>query len=159
LPADRRIELKDFALRRQEPSFTRTAAIETLGNGGDPGLRDFMQSQAHEASSDVAAAAIRALGRIGHPASAEVVIRAMRQTKHNHLRADAAEAAGRIGAPDFLGPLATMLSDDTWTVRYAAGRALRAIPGGIELLKRLGNGTASRQQRMASLVLSEGEAK
>lgn len=159
LPADRLSELREFALKREEPSFTRAAAIETLGNSGDPALRDFMQSQAHESSSDVAAAAIRALGRIGHPASAEVVIRAMRQTKHNHLRADAAEAAGRIGAPDFLGPLATLLSDDIWTVRYAAGRALRAIPGGVELLMRLGQSKASRQQRMASLVLSEGEAK
>ena len=81
----------------------------------------------------------------------------MTDARHNDLRAEAAEAAGRIGSVDFADPLVGLLSDDIWTVRYAAGKSLRAIPGGLGLLERVAAGNASRGQRMASLVISEGQ--
>lgn len=158
-PGDRLAELREFVGHEAEPPFARAAAIEALGNSGDPALLSFFRPLANDASAEVATAALRALGRIGHPGATDVVIEAMADAQRGDLRANAAEAAGRIGAADFARPLAALLSDDIWTVRYAAARALRLIPGGADVLMQTALGTASRSQRMASLVLSEGEVR
>jgi HEAT repeat protein len=81
-----------------------------------------------------------------------------RRDEQSLVRAEAAEAAGRIGLPSFVGPLADLLSDEAWPVRYAAAKALRLIvPEGDEALRAVASSEPSRRQRTASLVLSEGQ--
>lgn len=160
LPAERAPELMAYARDAEEWPFVRAAAIEALAQNAGFELIDFLLALADDAAAEVAAAALRALGRIGHPAAGPVVARAMaRRDEQSHLRAEAAEAAGRIGGREFVAPLVELLGDEAWLVRYAAAKALRLIvPDGEAALRAMAASEASRRQRTASLVLSEGQA-
>lgn len=159
LPAERAPELMVFARDAQEWPFVRAAAIEALAQNAGFELIDFLLALADDDAAEVSAAALRALGRIGHPVAGPVVARAMsRGDEQSALRAEAAEAAGRIGGRDFVAPLVELLGDEAWPVRYAAGKALRLIiPEGEAALRAAAASEASRRQRTASLVLSEGQ--
>ncbi len=151
-------ELTAFAVREDEPSFVRAAAIEALARTGDLNLADFFRHAAGDPSSDVSAAAIRALGTTGHPDVGAIVAEAM-ASKHWEVRADAADAAGRLGGVEMIDALVGLLDDEEWTVRYSAGRAIRQLnTTGLDTLRRLASSDSSRTQRMASLVLGEGQA-
>lgn len=159
LPAERAPELMEVAGQSSEGAFVRAAAIEALGQSDGFQLLDFLLPFGDDPVPEVSAAAIRAVGRVGHPTAGPVVERAMaRHGEQSFVRAEAAEAAGRIGLPEFVEPLAGLLDDEAWPVRYAAAKALRLIvPEGEETLRKVATSEASRRQRTASLVLSEGQ--
>lgn len=159
LPRERSAELMGYARDAQEWPFIRAAAIEALAQNDGFELIEFLLALADDGAAEVSAAALRAIGRIGHPAAGAVVARAMaRSEEQSYVRAEAAEAAGRIGGRDFVAPLVELLGDEAWPVRYAAAKALRLIvPEGEDALRATAASEASRRQRTASLVLAEGQ--
>jgi HEAT repeat protein len=158
LPAERGGELLANALNLDSPSFVRAAAIEALSLGGDYRFLREVENLACDPSPEVAAAAVRVLGRSGHPAAAGTVLTSLGNVDWE-VRREAANAAGRIGIVEAVEPLELLLEDDEWAVRYAAGRSLMEIGGvGMETLRRTAMAESSRGQRTASLILSEGLA-
>jgi HEAT repeat protein len=158
LPAERSGELLANALNLDSPSFVRAAAIEALSLGGDYRFLREVENLARDPSPEVAAAAVRALGRSGHPTAAVTVLASL-GSEDWEVRREAANAAGRIGIAEAVEPLMSLLEDGEWAVRHAAGKSLKEIGGaGMEALKRTATTGSSRGQRTASLILSEGLA-
>ncbi len=157
LPAERFDELAAYATRTDHPSFIRAAAIDALSLSSSYGLLALFDRLAEDAAPEVAAAAIRALGRYGHPTAYPTLLAAM-QNPDWQIRSEAAEAAGRMGIERAVEPLSELLDDGEWAVRYAAGRSLKALgPPGLEELRRMAEDEGSRRQRTASMVLTEGQ--
>jgi hypothetical protein len=156
LPTDRRSELLATALQQDASPFARAAAIEALSRSDDYSFVGELEDLVRDPSPEVAASALRALGRSAHPAAAETVLASL-ENPDWEVRREAAEAAGRIGIPAAVEPLTSLLGDSEWAVRYAAGNALKEIgASGMEALQRTAKEEASRGQRTASLILSEG---
>ena len=125
---------------------------------GDYQFLGGFEDLARDPSPEVAAAALRALGRVGHPAASGTVLAALGSTDWE-VRSEAADATGRIGIAEAIGPLVFLLDDGEWAVRYAAGKSLRKLgAAGMEALQRAAREGTSRSQRTASLILSEGLA-
>jgi HEAT repeat protein len=100
-------------------------------------------------------AAVRTLGIFGHPLGAPIAHYLLRDPDWE-VRAEAAEAAGRIGLVDLAPRLCQLLSDENWWVRFRAGVALATLgPDGTELLKSLATGPDDLAGRTAGLVLAE----
>ena len=158
LPSDRSGELLATALKQDGSPFARAAAIEALSRSGDYSFLNELEDLARDPSPEVAASALRALGRSGHPAAAGTVLASLGSADWE-VRREAAEAAGRIGIHAAVQPLTSLLGDGEWAVRYAAGKSLKEIGTvGMEALERTAGQEASRSQRTASLILSEGLA-
>ncbi len=152
-------ELKNLAADQTAPTFVRAAAVDALSLSGDYQLIPFYEEMASSASSEIAASAIRALGRCGHPASAQRLLAAL-ESGDWEVRAEAAEAIGRIGVTDAAEPLLALMNDDEWTVRYAAAKTLKGMgEQGTAMLQRLSDQSGARGQRTASMVLLEGPIK
>jgi HEAT repeat protein len=157
-PADRITEIKEYAGRRDEPSFVRAAAVDALSQSGDFHHLVFLRNLAQDPSGEVSAAAIRALGRLQDSAAGPILERAM-QSPDWQVRAEAAEAARRLEQPELITSLIALLDDEMWPVRYAAAKAIRVMaPQGESALRSIASGETSRRQRTASLALAEGLA-
>ena len=158
-PADRLDEVKDYVGNPAAPPFVRAAAIEALMTADAASAeRELFARLADDPAPEVAAAALRGLGHVGHPAGLPIII-AKLGAPDWQVRTDAADAAGRCGDPAAVEPLAALLDDEAWTVRYAAAKALRLLGGpGLAALEDLAASGTPRKQRTASLVLSEGVA-
>ncbi|MCF1502436.1 HEAT repeat domain-containing protein [Afifella sp. H1R] len=156
IPQEKAPELVDFAAREDAPPFSRAAAIEALSHSADPQLMPFFSNLASADEPEIVAAAIRGLGRFGHPSVLPTVLAATKSTDWQ-VRYEAAEVAAAFPSPDMIEPLAALLSDPEWSVRYAAGKGLRNLgTAGRDRLIAFAEGTASRGQRTASMVLQEG---
>jgi HEAT repeat protein len=156
LPAERMPELKDCAARTDAAPFVRVAVIDALARSGDFRLAGFYGNIAQSGPAEVTAAAIRAIGRTGHPSAVAILFHGLEHEDWG-VRCAAAEAAGQLGLPDLAAPLARLLDDETWTVRYAAAKAMSAIvPEGERILREIAANQSSRSQRTASLILAEG---
>jgi HEAT repeat protein len=92
---------------------------------------------------------------LGHPA-AEDAIASLLGDSDWQVRADAAEAAGRISLLSLIYALSDLLADDNWLVRFRAGEALAVLgPEGLASLRRLVLSQADVPRRMAGLILAE----
>ncbi|RUZ77384.1 HEAT repeat domain-containing protein [Mesorhizobium sp. M7A.F.Ca.US.006.01.1.1] len=157
-PPKRLDELEDYARLQGAVPFIRAAAIDALARNGGFRFGDFFARAAGDPSSEVAAAALRALGLTGHPNATAILTKAMEIGGWN-VRADAANAAGRLGLSELAAPLAQLMDDEAWTVRYAAANALRSFgQKGEQVLREIATSEVSRRQRTASLILAEGPA-
>jgi HEAT repeat protein len=75
---------------------------------------------------------------------------------HWEVRAEAAEATGRIGLVGIMARLVALLSDENWWVRFRAGMALAALgEPGTGQLRQVAADNADASGRMASLILAE----
>jgi HEAT repeat protein len=159
LPPDRLDELAAYAAQKHGPSFIRAAAVDALSLSGDYRFLPLFEQLAGDQAPEAAAAAIRALGRCGHPAASSTLLAAM-DSPDWQIRAEAADAAGRIGVEAAVERLSALLGDSEWAVRYAAGKSLKALGAtGLEELRRIARDEGSRSQRTASMVLAEGQVR
>lgn len=109
-------------------------AIRILGSAGDPEAGPaLLDTLLHATHPEVRLAATAALGRVGGPTAAPVVLAAF-DTEGWMLRTRAAHALGELGDPIALPRLEQALSDSDWWVRRNAAAALAKLPGGITLL-------------------------
>lgn len=158
LSVERIEELASYAAQVDCPAFVRAAAVDALSMSGDYRFLSLFEELTRSGEPELAAAAIRALGRCGHPAASRTLLAAM-DSPDWQIRAEAADAVGRIGLDTAMERLSGLLADGEWAVRYAAGKALRSLgPAGIETLRRIAQDEGSRSQRTASMVLAEGQA-
>ena len=148
-------ELRAFVAHGKGPDFLRAAAVEAMSAIADYRLIELFERLARDASAEVSAASIRVLARHGRPESASAVLEGL-QRQDWEIRSEAADAAGRLGLAEALPDLERLLSDEEWTVRYAAGKALQNLGAeGRALLEEAAAGFSSRRQRTASMILAE----
>jgi HEAT repeat protein len=148
-------DLLEVAQDESAPERVRSAAIDALAQTGSFELLETIAAFAASPSTAIRVAAVRTLGIFGHPLGAPVVYYLLRD-KDWEVRAEAAEAAGRIGLIDIAPRLCSLLSDENWWVRFRAGVALATLgPDGTERLKSLAAGPGDLAGRMAGLVLAE----
>jgi HEAT repeat protein len=159
LPTEHIEQLAVYAAQEDCPAFVRAAAVDALSMSGDYRFMPVYEQLAGNKAPEVAAAAVRALGRLGHPGASATLFAAM-ESPDWQIRAEAAAAAGRIGLDNGVERLSGLLADSEWTVRYAAGKAMKALGApGIEALRKIAEDEGSRSQRTASMVLAEGQAQ
>lgn len=157
-PARAYSELLKISVDPRMDDFVRSEAIRAMATKGDLSFLAALKKLSTDSSPVVAAAALEALGRLGHPAVISEIRRALRSDVWE-LRAAAAEAMGRAGFSALAHELGGLLHDPEWVVQYAAARALARL--GAEGQKQLERATAlgpvADRQRV-ELMLKEARA-
>ncbi len=156
LPDDSEPQLKMLARDGGAPVFLRASALEALWRRDGLVEPSIFADMADDAAPEVAAAALRALGRVAHRPSLDLVTSKLAHPDWE-VRMEAADAVGRLGDPAAAPLLGALLDDEQWTVRYRAAQSLRQLgAAGLQMLSSMARETPSRRQRTASMVLSEG---
>lgn len=137
-----------------------TALIYALGHVQEFDiLAKLMRIGVDHASKDVRAETMRALGLIGHPASAPAISRGLADPAWE-VRTQAAIAAGRIRLPRLIETLSALMDDTEWWVRFRAAEALGKMgdEGAQALIDRsLGYGNGASVARLALAELGDRE--
>lgn len=136
-------------LRRSEPEVAHVAALEAIGLSHRPEALELATEALLGATEDeTAAAALRALARVGHvPENAHHAVLEATESAHLGTRVQAAHALVWLPPEVALPALWTLLGDTAWEVRRAAAQALaRSGPPGEAELRRA---AASHPDRFA----------
>lgn len=106
----------------------KLAATEALAASGavDHAPLVAWMSEASGEGSDLRPRILRSLGKIGHPAGHEAILAGL-DSESWHVRATAAQAAGRANLKGAVDRLAELLDDEQWWVRFRAGDALTRL--------------------------------
>ncbi|MDF1600820.1 HEAT repeat domain-containing protein [Mesorhizobium sp. YIM 152430] len=156
LPEQSAAELRDLTRQRDAPGFLRASALEALWRRDGLVEPSIFVEAAEDSVPEVAAASLRALGRIGQRTSLPLLLSKLYHPDWE-VRMEAVEAVGRLGDPDAAKAVTDLLDDEQWTVRYKAAQSLlRLGPVGEATLRTVALEGTARKQRTASLVLSEG---
>jgi HEAT repeat protein len=144
------------ALTRSELTLRlRTLLLDGLGRSGAYHALPVLIDATRSAEPEVRTAAVRALGRLKHPAAAAALGAALSDQQWI-VRAAACEAAGAAGLSQFTRALALLLNDPQWWVRFRAGAALRRLgPGGIRELTTAAADGRDLARRAAAMALAE----
>ncbi|WP_309092741.1 HEAT repeat domain-containing protein [Phenylobacterium sp.] len=133
----------------------RVLLLEALGASGDYSVITALAANASHVDAAVRAAAVRALGRLQHPAGQAAVAAAL-DDPDPEVRAAGAGAAGEARLGRLADTLYARLSDDAWRVRFQAAAALGKLgPAGLERLRQAAALPDPAAQRAASLTLAE----
>lgn len=147
------------ALDREDLSpLLRALLLDALGFSGDYQVVPPLMVFAGHPHFEVRTAAVRALGRLQHPAGEGAIGRAMEDGSWT-VRSAAAEAAGAAGFSRLAAGLDRLLGDPEWWVRFRAGEALFAL--GVEgrtVLRLAAGSERPLAHRAAELALAEGGA-
>jgi HEAT repeat protein len=133
----------------------RALALDALGFSGDYHVLPALITAASHGDLEVRTAAVRALGRLQHPAGEPAIGRAM-EDESWVVRSAAAEAAGAAGFSRLAAGLDRLLGDPEWWVRFRAGEALVALGrDGLGLLRQAADSERALAGRAAELALAE----
>jgi len=142
-------EITHYAIDPEQSTNVRVCAVQALSQRTDYRFLALFSRLATNPSNEVAAAAIHALGKLGHPAAAKSIIGALSHPDWE-VRARAVMAVGKIGLEDAADHLVALLqSDENWHVRFAAGRSLSKL--GL-----VGNSTLQQLGSRSGLEAGEG---
>jgi HEAT repeat protein len=137
----------------------RALLLDALGLSGDYSVLTPLILATRDGHREVRTAAVRALGRLQHPAGEAAIGMAM-QDEHWVVRSMAAEAAGIAGFSRLAGGLDHLLGDPEWWVRFRAGEALVAMGGeGMALLRSAAGGERVLAHEAAEHALAEQAAR
>ena len=137
---------------------TRAVVIDAVGASGDYRALPTLSRLATAPETVLRMAAMRALGDLAHPASADTVAVALSDEAWD-VRAEAATSAGRIGGPALTTELVSLLDDPVWWVRFRAADALsRMGRGGVTALEAAATSPVEVVRLSASLALAERSA-
>jgi hypothetical protein len=157
--ASRVEDVKSLILAPETNAGVRLAAIEALVASGDYSVVPVVTRLALDAPDDTPELPhyLRALGLIGHPAARPAVHKGLSSPAYA-VRAAAAEAAGRIGIAEVADPLAGLLDDDEWWVRFRSAEALLKLgEPGLERLRAAARGASPRARSAAASMLAENK--
>ncbi|HEX8471289.1 MAG TPA: HEAT repeat domain-containing protein [Brevundimonas sp.] len=133
----------------------RAVMIEAVGASGDYRALPALSLMAAGPEPGLRMSALRALGALAHPGSAETIVGALGDEAWD-VRAEAAMAAGRIGGPALVQALTPLLDDPVWWVRFRAAESMSKMGGsGIEALRYAATSQVDVTRRSASLALAE----
>jgi cyclophilin family peptidyl-prolyl cis-trans isomerase/HEAT repeat protein len=126
---DRRAAPALGTLARSPGTWTRAFAARGLGILKNPASLDVLTSivEARTTAPLAAVSAVRALGQIGNPRAAPLLLRLAAEKGDDNLRLEAVTALGSLRAATALDPLLDLLSDPWPSMRAAAFRAVRDI--------------------------------
>lgn len=133
----------------------RVLLLEALGSSGDYSVITALAADADHPVPTVRAAAVRALGRLQHPAG-QVAVAAALEDEDPEVRVAGAEAAGEARLARLADTLYARLSDSAWRVRFQAAAALGKLgPAGLDRLRQAADLPDDAARRAASLTLAE----
>lgn len=141
--------------RRDLSDSCRMMLLEAMGRSGDYGLIGPIEAHLRWPNPEVREAAVRALGKLMHPASEACLAEALRDGEWQ-VRSAAAEVIGDGRMAGQLMGLAAALRDPVWRVRFQSAAALAKFgaPGAVHL-KAAADGTVEVARRAAALTLAE----
>lgn len=136
----------------------RSVMIEAVGASGDYRALPALSLMAAAPELGVRISAVRALGTLAHPGSADTIAGALADDAWD-VRAEAAMAAGKIGGAGLVLALTPLLEDPVWWVRFRAAESLgRMGETGIGALRIAATSPVDVIQLSASLALAERPA-
>jgi HEAT repeat protein len=114
-----------------EPLASRAAICRSLGEIGDPVARDALIRLLRDPDPQLKSEAIRALGKVGKPEDATVLMQIMTLDNDPDCKVAAIEGLGLLKIPDIRteGYLVQAMDDDNPGIRLAALDSLRKITG------------------------------
>lgn len=115
-----------------------------------PSILVALQSEAPAVRAEV----MRTLATLAHPSTAAAVTDGLHDA-HWWVRAQAANAARRIGIVQAVAPLTELLNDEQWWVRFRAAEALSALGEGGRQALADHAGRPGRAGQVSQLVLAE----
>jgi hypothetical protein len=115
----------------REPLASRAAICRTLGELGDPVARDALIRLVRDPDPQLKTEAIRALGKVGRPEDATVLMQIMTLDNDPDCKVAAIEGLGllKIADPRTEGYLVQAMDDESPAIRLAALESLRKISG------------------------------
>lgn len=146
-------------IEKEVPMQAKIAAADALAASGSH-YASLLAAMAREPGQDpnMQKRLYRALGKAGHPSGSVAILEGM-QSKHADVRAAAAEAAGKVSLSSAIEELASLLSDQSWEVRYQASRALlRLGSGGLNKLWEVAASDDYNSRTTARSILAEAGA-
>jgi len=108
------------------PRPVRVMLMQALGGSGDARVLAPLLLAARSADAEIRAAALGALGVLGHPGAAEVVEEALGDDDWQ-VRLKAIECVRRVGLIEFFAQVMVRANDEVWWVRYRAGQTLMSL--------------------------------
>lgn len=110
------------------PDEAKLAATDALAASGavDHASLVGWMAEASEEETDLRPRILRSLGKIGHPVGHEAILAGL-DAESWHVRATAAQAAGRANLKGAVDRLVELLDDEQWWVRFRAGEALTRL--------------------------------
>lgn len=132
-----------------------TVMIEAVGASGDYRALPTLLLLTAAPEPVLRMAAVRALGVLAHPSSADTIAIALVDDAWD-VRAEAAMAAGRVGGSALVQTLSLLLDDPVWWVRFRAAEALGKMGDlGVDALRMAASSPADITRRSASLARAE----
>jgi HEAT repeat protein len=137
-----------------------SAAVEALGETGDPAALDVLKSVARSGAAIRAVAAVEAIGHIDAPGRVEALIQALSHSEAEVVKAALRAVAGEEKDPRGAAHVAACLDHEAWDVRRLAAELLgrRVDPSAKHLLRqRLGSEREPLVREEIQRSLAEGE--
>lgn len=149
-------DVEDLLGRPGLPTIAYAQGLRALGESGNYASLPVMKKMASSVEPAVQAAAIGAMGLLGHPAARDEIRQGL-DSPHDDVRIEAARATGQVALAELCPQLAQMLGDANWDVRINAARALSRLgDSGLTALRTAAAEPASdRAARTAQMLLSE----
>ena len=148
-------DLGDIACDSSRPGRARAGAIEAMAQTGTFDVVAPIAMLAGSLSPAVRTAVAHALGVLRHPDGSKAITKLLDDPRWE-VRAEAAEAVGRIGLVPLTRRLMLLLTDEAWWVRFRAGESLADLGApGLEALQHAATSGNAVASRMAQLVLAE----
>lgn len=141
------------------PEEFRAALATGLGQTGRfSAIAPLARLSVREDLERPAAAAVAALGELGHPLAGGAVLQAL-YAHSPRIRLSACRAATELRLTGLIDALSERLEDPDWDVRFEASQALAALgPAGRTRLRTIGRGTFGRAPELARTTLLETAA-
>ena len=115
------------ALARPDlPRPVRVILLQALGASDDDRVLGPLLHVAHSSDPEIRAAALGALGVLGHPGAAVVVESGLADADWR-VRLKAIECVRRVGLTEFFAQVMDCADDEVWWVRYRAGQTLMSL--------------------------------
>jgi HEAT repeat protein len=124
--------IEALQIQGYDTTFMRLEMIEALGRIGDETAVDVLLEEVND--NDTRMEAMDALGRIGSEKATDKILELLDPERkvQPHVRAKAAETAGRLGDPNAVELLVETLGSDSSEVRGTAAEALARIGSDTE---------------------------
>ncbi|MBN8551343.1 MAG: HEAT repeat domain-containing protein [Caulobacterales bacterium] len=138
------------------PNEFRAALATGLGQTGRfSAIAPLARLSVREDQETAAAAAVAALGELGHPLAGGAVLQAL-YAHSPRIRLNACRAATELRLTGLIDALSERLEDPDWDVRFEASQALVALGSpGRARLRRISDGRPGRASQLARETLLE----